>query len=77
MNNLLVRPFPIRKIKNNTLRRVTMIVTLPLLWGFATIVNICWMPFLCLIMILKCGFVLTGSLVEFWNEPEKESIGDV
>jgi hypothetical protein len=74
MNDLLVRPFPIRKIKNNVLRRVTMIVTLPLLWSFAVIVNICWMPFWCLIMIFKCSFVLGGSLVEFWNNPELEKI---
>ena len=71
MKDLLVRPFPIRKIKNNNLRRFVMIIALPFLWSFAFIVNICWIPFHCLIMIFKCSFVLGGSMVEFWDSPEQ------
>ena len=74
MDDLLIRPMPIRKIKNNYLRRAVMIIAFIPLILFSTLVNALWMPFRFMISILRSLITLTQSMIEFWNEPESTKL---
>ena len=73
MNDLLLRPMPIRKIKNNILRRVAMMFLFPVFWIFAVVINAFWSPFLFLSVVVRLSCTLALSMIEFWNKPEQEN----
>jgi len=73
MNELLtIRPMPIRKIKNNAIRRTVMIIMFIPLILLTTVINAAWIPFRLLIAICQSVIVLSQSMAEFWDNPEQK-----
>ena len=67
-NAIIFRPIPVRRIKNNYLRRSLMLTLTPIYIFIIFFINFCWMPFLYLIFCLKGLVYLYQNIKKWWND---------